>query len=166
MSCAAPLRTFPGLFPGGTCLHQPWRQGCTQGDAEGRMDRQTNGLICRERLIGAGEARAQAAAGKCFHVKGAGRMPGSAGDGRGSSIIWGLGLTLKPHSSSPSLLQVPRCTYPCQVRAQRVPKGCAGASRGSRALGSHKRGSVQAPAPHWEKNNNVGTDYFISSEKR
>lgn len=129
-----------------------------EAQRDGQTDRQTNGLISTERLIRAGMSPGGSM--KTFPCEGSWQDAGSAGDGWGSAIIWGLGHTLKPHSSKPSLLQVPRCTYPCQVRAQRVPKGCAGASRAIRLWGA------KSAASHWEKNNSLGTTYFTSSEKR
>lgn len=137
MSCAAPLRISRGCSQEGPVCTSPGDRDAPRHEAQrgGWTDRQTNRLISRESLIRA--STSPGCSRKTFPCEGSWQDVGSAGNGWGSSTIWGLGLTLKPCSSLPSLLQVPRCSCPCRVRA-RVPKGCAGAGGGSRALGSRK----------------------------
>lgn len=135
---------IPGLFPKRDLSAPALGTGMLTDMRHSGVDEQTDQQAALQGQTDQGRASTRPGCSrKTFPCEGSWQGVGSAGDGWGSSIIWGLGLTLKPHSSSPSLLQVPRCSYPCQVRAQRVPKGCAGASEGSQALGS--------AASHWEK---------------
>lgn len=144
MSCAAPLRISRGCSQEGPVCTSPGDRDAPRHEAQRGewTDRQTNRLISRESLIRA--STSPGCSRKTFPCEGSWQDVGSAGSGWGSSTIWGLGLTLKPCSSLPSVLQVPRCSCPCRVRA-RVQRAVLV------LVGAAGLWGAASAASHWEK---------------